>query len=397
MARLRGRRQLRWWVATAWSLPLACGRCLRTNSSLLGRLPILKRPGQDPAWDAYLTGVYGDRVPEGSYPVDLSEFTWFYYKRLPLRIEPALLDPHCQPRRYEAWVGEGPPNRVLPESMVSSVGFFVQQYDATPRAPTYPYRLGFRNHSWVEVMRAAMLHRDETFATFFWFARGSGIWLNLGETHVVESRMAATTVVARFEFERALLRDPEQIERYTWDTKGCSASQKAHLDAWQEHVRTSFVRPRALHTLQLPVSVHFPFYPMKNNRFEVLRLVPGTHNLEQIRRRHSQRQEMHYSDCHMCHLPYRTGWVHDQACDCDPQSVVLTCGQLFSEWRVMQPSAAASQLQSVSATGVVSEELANRRPMRLEWNGCQPPCRSDSQDGHCRRARVTTNRTAANG
>ena len=46
-----------------------------TNASRLS-LPLILRRGEHPTWDAYLDDVYGPTAY--SYPIDLSQFDWFY-------------------------------------------------------------------------------------------------------------------------------------------------------------------------------------------------------------------------------------------------------------------------------------------------------------------------------
>jgi len=151
------------------------------TSYLRDRLPVLAAPGASPAWDRYLEHVYGEPLPRSAYPVDLSQFSWFYFDHLPLTVAPARMAATCESAYGHAWTGSpgcGSGGRGLPESQpaLRAAGFFVQQHD--PTGPRPPQTLA--NGSWVEVMRTAMNQRStETPGSWYWLARGSGVWLNV--------------------------------------------------------------------------------------------------------------------------------------------------------------------------------------------------------------------------
>ena len=145
------------------------------TSYLRDRLPVLAAPGASPAWDRYLEHVYGEPLPRSAYPVDLSQFSWFYFDHLPLTVAPARMAAICESAYGHAWTGSpgcGSGGRGLPESQpaLRAAGFFVQQHD--PTGPRPPQTLA--NGSWVEVMRTAMNRRGtETSGSWYWLARGS--------------------------------------------------------------------------------------------------------------------------------------------------------------------------------------------------------------------------------
>ena len=113
---------------------------LTATSHLRDRLPVLAAPGASPAWDRYLEHVYGSQLPRSAYPVDLRQFSWFYFAHLPLRVAPARLAAACESAYGHAWTGWpgcGSGGRGLPESQpaLRAAGFFVQQHDPSGSRP----------------------------------------------------------------------------------------------------------------------------------------------------------------------------------------------------------------------------------------------------------------------
>ena len=248
--------------------------CLRTNrSNLAGRLPTLRKEGDEPAWDAYLRNVYGGGL---TYPVDLSTFSWLYHEKLPLAgVEPDRLNIGCAPRYMHAWRGYGHAESLRP----APPGFWIQQ-----ASPSHPRR-SHPSHSWAEVMRATppgWKHKDERLGTWFWEARGSGIWLHLGRTKALTMR-----------------------EEGGWPA-ALAAPTPQTLQPWL----------REVDTVQCPDSAAvFPVVP--NSRFEIVVLPARTGDvitggLPQIPPR-------------KCHIQYRVGWAHDRRCVCDEAALFLRC------------------------------------------------------------------------
>ena len=256
-------------------------QCVR-GTVLHGQLPFLRAMAQHAAWDAYLVNVYG----KVSYPVNLSQFSWFYYRLLPLKVEPALLGPHCVPHHLEAWVGRGDK---YPESRLRPFGFFVMHWDVATRSGSRT----FGNGSWAEVMRVAVLHNDEAYGTYYWEARGSGIYLSLGRTVIKGGRLAVVAEVAA------------ETRRGTFDT------------------------------LQLPITTHLKGYPIANNRFEIISLVAGSNSSAALGRAPKQRlaDGVGFSNASLCHLSHRAGAQHEQSCDCDESLPLLNCG--LARWRAL--------------------------------------------------------------
>jgi hypothetical protein len=248
-------------------------RCIDSDSSLLaGRLPTLRRPGEHPPWDRYLCGVYG-AIPPQAYPIDLSSFEFFYQRWLPITVKPARLDPACSPRYNHAWIGQ---NSHVPESSLMGTGFFVQKVDVDRQnggneaTPT-----GHPHHAKVEVMRVAVAHKDELIGTWYWSARGSGIWLDVGRTLVVhaDKNVSPMAVISR-------------------------AAQHAALD-----------------TLQFPRSAPWAGFNMTNQRYEIVALRPGITRSTQSPTGHPRPK--------LCHMNYTSGWEQAaRPCPCQEEEEV---------------------------------------------------------------------------
>lgn len=259
--------------------------CTSNTSDLRGRLPRLRRRGQSPAWDTYLRRVYGDAV---EYPIDLTTFRWFYHSGLPLEVEPARLHIDCAPRHMHGWLGF-----FTVESLGRSPpGFFVQQYDSSRPGRT----AAFPPSSWVEVIRAVprgWLHPDEstTGATWFWAARGSGVWLNVGRTAVVHA-------------------DRYRHDWPTWVSVILTKHARELRTEWND-----------VDTLQCPDA-------SRNRRFEIVVLkrnsTAATIATADTAARSTSRRRFKPLKCH---LPYRAGWSHDSECACDERLAVVNCAQ----------------------------------------------------------------------
>ena len=143
-------------------------------SPLVPKLPVLVGGEIDhPEWRAYVKWVYGDDVAQGER-LDLNTFTWFYWgSPLDDVVDPeavSTLSPPWSraafPENY-AWVSEVP---IVPETNFSPFGFFVSrlEYPSTVGALTSTGRL--------EVLRVKF---PEKGAAWFYYTRGSGVFLNL--------------------------------------------------------------------------------------------------------------------------------------------------------------------------------------------------------------------------
>ena len=94
-------------------------------------------------------------------------------------------------------------------------------------------------------------------------------------------------------------------------------------------------------TLQLPDTADLKelgMFPLRNNRFELIRLIPGANDTRALDRvkgltsipwRHSDG----FSSVRMCHVPYQTGWRHDRPCPCDEDLPQINCGA--RRWRAV--------------------------------------------------------------
>ena len=176
--------------------------------------------GEHEGWDRYLREVYGGGV---SYPVDLRSFSWFYsIAELPLMqsrgVQPLRLGPLDPPQYGHAWVGRCERAHLGvcdPESFGGGggdtggagvpPGFFVQQYHVDQRAAGgQAHSSGGDNEArrgreaaahpsesaYVEVVRVGAAHIDELRGIWYWMAKGSGIWLELGASLDVDSPAA---------------------------------------------------------------------------------------------------------------------------------------------------------------------------------------------------------------
>lgn len=140
------------------------------SSAAVPRLPILQGGQKDhPDWREYIRWVYGEDIPAG-LRVDLNAFAWFYWGSPLDRVVRPLsrLTSHDAsfPENY-AWLGEDP---IVPETAFRSYGFFVSRAIPPLTAATLagPGRL--------EVLRVKFNERG---AAWFYYAPGSGVFLNL--------------------------------------------------------------------------------------------------------------------------------------------------------------------------------------------------------------------------
>jgi len=145
------------------------------SSSLVPKLPVLTGGEVDhPDWRRYLKWVYGDDLARGEQ-IDLNTFTWFYWGSpldnvvAPMRFT-ALSLPSSAGSFFPAngaWVSDLP---LVPETDFASFGFFVSRegFPSTVDALTATGR--------IEVLRVKV---PEQGAAWFYYARGSGVFLRL--------------------------------------------------------------------------------------------------------------------------------------------------------------------------------------------------------------------------
>jgi len=222
---------------------VGCRSCDCHNATLSSMPQVLHRPGAQPQWDAYLTGVYGKLPP---YPFQLHALRWFF------RCDCRLLSRNCrvstaackvpsaiaewqerkrleQQQQQLAWPkmkvaatpinwhrarwqdscrpgAQAPLPELLPKVWLGSLPSI--QDDAVARAAAF---VGYKtnrfpnpefwlspwgwwagpfldapqclpSHSWVEVMRVLQPAETDYRSLFYYYAPGSGIYLNLGRT-----------------------------------------------------------------------------------------------------------------------------------------------------------------------------------------------------------------------
>jgi hypothetical protein len=165
--------------------------------------------GTDAQWAAYLRGVYGE-------PVDPSirrELEWVYscHGRLPCSHVPSNDPPTTvvpkpirirdETRLGEAFIGISCCTDGL--HRMSNWGFFVRRDALRPAAAS---------GTWVEVFRARRKEETPFSSTWYYAARGTGIFINVGRTismEIADSHDEQAALVARAR---------------TWDTTPCNST-----------------------------------------------------------------------------------------------------------------------------------------------------------------------------
>lgn len=144
--------------------------------------------GTDAEWSDYLRSVYGDPAPPPSVRHGL---TWFY--RCPPNRTAHVICTHVPatsplrslaPRELKLWqaplLGEafrGEPKNTDGLYLAGLYGFFVR------RAPS---NVAAADHTWVEVLRGRKADENTFNSTWYYVVSGSGVWLNVGRTTVME-------------------------------------------------------------------------------------------------------------------------------------------------------------------------------------------------------------------
>ena len=143
-------------------------------------LPTLTHTGEHPAWDAYLTSIYGQPLRNGTsdFPIDLSSFTFFYWsapfgRRNKLHIACGAPDGcsrhSCKPLCGQIY------GSVLRPLNSSRLGFFVA-HALTPAPITDPST----GEQSIEVIRYHEPGESADSGVWYNGVVGSGIWLALG-------------------------------------------------------------------------------------------------------------------------------------------------------------------------------------------------------------------------
>ena len=136
-----------------------------------------------------------------------------------------------------------------------------------------------RNHTWYEVMRTAMSRKTtEMPGSWYWAARGSGIWVNVGKTYVDA--------------------DTGRGEAYWFFSHG--GPRVAQLAA-QGYDSLQFPRLAGTRT--------YTGQPVNNDRFELVML------------RNASNQWL----CGACADDLRAGWAHSRPCSCVNVHSVINC------------------------------------------------------------------------
>ena len=204
-----------------------------------------------------------------------------------MTVVPLVLSPRSVPQFGCAWSGPAG----FPEAFAFTeppVGVFLQHFDEL-KPTAYDRIKGHTDKEWVEVMRVAAFHIDEVESSWYWEAKGSGIWLNLGRTLVVNSRRSLTTL---------------GINVSLWWGKGTAAALISRL------------RQEKFDTIQFSLGSQGW---MRNVRYEIVDMrTPGIQP-----GRFSTRPFISKS-C-TCNTEYRSGWDASLPCDCQANNSLLNC------------------------------------------------------------------------
>ena len=266
-----------------WEPALAAQGTVQALAAAVPTLPTIRAAGIHKEWDSYLSCVYGGPLHHTAYPLDLNTFEWFYdgapFKRA---VQPIDATPYDTVSPGTAWVcrriGKPPESTVCLDWAVSRRlhGFFVQRFDRS----TMQWRSGrdgaVERTQWMEVLHAAITRGPSgaggagLIGTWYYRARGSGIWLNSGR---------ATRVL-----------------------RGRNASAMGHVEPLHA------MRRHGVQTVQAPVSTY-----MANNRFEIVDLRHGDYN------------STTGGESRPCVGEYRTGARAERPCACNSVLLATNC------------------------------------------------------------------------
>ena len=246
-------------------------------SSIVPRLPVLGTPGEFPQWDAYLSCVYGGPLLAETYPVDLNTFEWFYDGApfIP-SIRPKEVSPSSHVPLGTAWIGHHIHNKLDHFTSFRLGGYFVQRYDAN----AHKWQKGVDDGvappgGWLEVLHSQQAHPSGAgatgrFGTWYYRARGSGVWLHVGN---------ATRVLRGFDAD--------------------ALKQRKSLEA---------LRGAGVRVVQAPVSSY-----MTNNRFEIVDF------------RHGDFGSRFGGEQKTCVGEYRSGIHAQKRCSCNSTLLATNC------------------------------------------------------------------------
>ena len=301
--------------------------CATTSTSyVLPLLPTLHHAGEHPPWDHYLKSVYG-AVPASAYPIALSTFGWFYHRNLPMKVQPAEMSFRCRnvSAYGHAWTGpagRGPGIGGQAESSPAllKAGFFVQHHTAGRRRTIDKL---FGNHSWVEVMRATLRAKTEIRGSWYFHARGSGIWCNTGRSIVGTNSDTQHNPYGSVEPAAAFFRElrrasPLRTQLYSERVDSIQFASSMLFP------RTELVDIRPL----LPV-------PQPAAHLVAPALPPGATFSRMQQAALGARGGMRCA----CADHYRSGWDARRPCYCTNAAEILNCGELtppsYVRWDVL--------------------------------------------------------------
>lgn len=189
---------------TPWEPAVAVQGTVQALAASVPTLPILRAAGTHKEWDSYLSCVYGGPLHHNAYPIDLNTFEWFYegapFSRA---VQPIDATPYDTVAPGTAWVcrrlGKPPQSAICLDWAVSRRlhGFFVQRFDRSMMQWGPGGEGAVDRMQWIEVLHAAQREpagggNAGLIGTWYYRARGSGIWLNSGKaTRVLRGRNAS--------------------------------------------------------------------------------------------------------------------------------------------------------------------------------------------------------------
>ena len=278
-------------------------------------------------------GVYGHHLPAAAYPIDLSEVLQLVYlngsQPLPIQVTPLRLSPNCRTVVGHAWVGLSEcrmPEGYAPQDQIA----YVQQQEDPRPVATFGDYTGptssrvFRSHEWIEVMRVAFQHPLESCVPWYFAARGSGIFWNVGKTYVARPEDDWTLYFPRWWHGEHL---PAGSVTYTVtaSTKGVAGQPQTANGGPPRHAqRITYTSPICALSANLTAllragydSIQFPKSQFNNFRYEMvdLRFVNSSWSAARL----SCAQGATHLACVTnltCVGEYRSGWNAHRPCVC---------------------------------------------------------------------------------
>lgn len=136
---------------------------------------------QNDPWGTYIKEVYGELPSPASYPYSIGQH-WLIYD---------LVVAQSQISNIPASIGRCPPSNPAKGTRYSKNNIY-SPADVSWAWHPYPY-VAFTANSWVEVMHEADPFGDELHGAWFVYAKGSGIYFDLGNTIAFSEHQAAYT------------------------------------------------------------------------------------------------------------------------------------------------------------------------------------------------------------